>query len=327
MFLKIKKSFKILLLLITLIPINIFAYSSYIIPGGENIGISINTKGILIVGTYEINNQNPAIEAGLKTGDIIKKVNNVEVTNIDELVNQISKSENEASITYLRNDKEFETKLKLIKEDGVSKTGLYVKDNVTGIGTLSYIDPKTLIYGALGHEVIESNSGLLLEVKDGKIVSTNVTTIDRSENGNPGSKNANINLEDEEGTIKENTSSGIFGKYTNSLPNKELKKVANPDEIKTGPAKILTVIDGDEIKEYDINIIKIMKKDANNKNILFEVTDKELLEKTGGIVQGMSGSPILQNDLIIGAVTHVVVEDPKKGYGIFITNMLKEGEN
>ncbi len=327
MFLKIKKSFKILLLLITLIPINIFAYSSYIIPGGENIGISINTKGILIVGTYEINNQNPAIEAGLKTGDIIKKVNNVDVTNIDELVNQISKSENEASITSLRNDKEFETKLKLIKEDGVSKTGLYVKDNVTGIGTLSYIDPKTLIYGALGHEVIESNSGLLLEVKDGKIVSTNVTTIDRSENGNPGSKNANINLEDEEGTIKENTSSGIFGKYTNSLPNKELKKVANPDEIKTGPAKILTVIDGDEIKEYDINIIKIMKKDANNKNILFEVTDKELLEKTGGIVQGMSGSPILQNDLIIGAVTHVVVEDPKKGYGIFITNMLKEGEN
>lgn len=327
MFLKIKKSFKILLLLITLIPINIFAYSSYIIPGGENIGISINTKGILIVGTYEINNQNPAIEAGLKTGDIIKKVNNVDVTNIDELVNQISKSENEASITYLRNDKEFETKLKLIKEDGVSKTGLYVKDNVTGIGTLSYIDPKTLIYGALGHEVIESNSGLLLEVKDGKIVSTNVTTIDRSENGNPGSKNANINLEDEEGTIKENTSSGIFGKYTNSLPNKELKKVANLDEIKTGPAKILTVIDGDEIKEYDINIIKIMKKDANNKNILFEVTDKELLEKTGGIVQGMSGSPILQNDLIIGAVTHVVVEDPKKGYGIFITNMLKEGEN
>ena len=115
MFLKIKKSFKILLLLITLIPINIFAYSSYIIPGGENIGISINTKGILIVGTYEINNQNPAIEAGLKTGDIIKKVNNVDVTNIDELVNQISKSENEASITYLRNDKEFETKLKLIK--------------------------------------------------------------------------------------------------------------------------------------------------------------------------------------------------------------------
>lgn len=327
MFLKIKKSFKILLLLITLIPINIFAYSSYIIPGGENIGISINTKGILIVGTYEINNQNPAIEAGLKTGDIIKKVNNQDVTNIDELVNQISKSENEASITSLRNDKEFETKLKLIKEDGVSKTGLYVKDNVTGIGTLSYIDPKTLIYGALGHEVIESNSGLLLEVKDGKIVSTNVTTIDRSENGNPGSKNANINLEDEEGTIKENTSSGIFGKYTNSLPNKELKKVANLDEIKTGPAKILTVIDGDEIKEYDINIIKIMKKDANNKNILFEVTDKELLEKTGGIVQGMSGSPILQNDLIIGAVTHVVVEDPKKGYGIFITNMLKEGEN
>lgn len=327
MFLKIKKSFKILLLLITLIPINIFAYSSYIIPGGENIGISINTKGILIVGTYEINNQNPAIEAGLKTGDIIKKVNNQDVTNIDELVNQISKSENETSITYLRNDKEFETKLKLIKEDGVSKTGLYVKDNVTGIGTLSYIDPKTLIYGALGHEVIESNSGLLLEVKDGKIVSTNVTTIDRSENGNPGSKNANINLEDEEGTIKENTSSGIFGKYTNSLPNKELKKVANLDEIKTGPAKILTVIDGDEIKEYDINIIKIMKKDANNKNILFEVTDKELLEKTGGIVQGMSGSPILQNDLIIGAVTHVVVEDPKKGYGIFITNMLKEGEN
>lgn len=325
-FKKFRKSFKTFLLFLLIVPTNILAYSKFVIPGGENIGISINTKGIVVVGTYEINGKDIAAKAGLKTGDIITKIDDKKVSSIDELVNTISKGNETISVTYLRNEKENQTQLDLIKEDGVFKTGLYVKDNITGIGTLSYIDPETSIFGALGHEVIESNSGEMLEVKDGKIVSTTVTNIDRSETGNPGSKNANINLEDVNGEIKENTSSGVFGIYTEQLPNKELKEVADSNAVKKGKAQILTVINNDEIKEYEINILKI-DKNNNGKNILFEVTDQELLDRTGGIVQGMSGSPIIQNDLLIGAVTHVVVDNPKRGYGIFITNMLEEGEN
>lgn len=322
------KKFKIsliLTLLIFSIPNIILAYSDYIIPGGENIGISINTKGVMVVGTYEINGKYPALEAGIKLGDTIIKVDDTKINSIDELVSVLSNKTGKVEMTLKRNNKEYSTELLLTEEDGIKKTGVYVKDNITGIGTLSYIDPGTNIYGALGHEVIETNTGKMLEVKDGKIVSSTVTNINRSEDGLPGSKNAELD-EQENGNISKNTDSGIFGKYTSELPDKKKYKVAKIDQIELGEAKILTVLANTEVKEYTINILKIYKKNNDNKNILFEVTDQELISKTGGIVQGMSGSPIIQGDYIIGAVTHVVVEDPKKGYGIFITNMLEEGE-
>jgi len=322
-----KLKISLILLLLIILPTNILAYSEYIIPGGENIGIDINTKGIVVVGTYKINNVSPAKEAGIKIGDIITKVNQKEVISIDELVSLLNTTENKVDITYLRNGKEYTTDLHIFHEDGITKTGLYVKDKITGIGTLSYIDPNTFIFGALGHEVIESNTGQMLEIKNGQIVESIVTNIDRSENGTPGSKIAELKYNKQEGTILENTSKGIFGKYTDSLPDKKTYKVANINEIQKGEAKMLTVVEGEEIKEYTINIVKIIKDSKDNKNILFEVTDKELLNKTGGIVQGMSGSPIIQGEYIIGAVTHVVVDNPTKGYGIFITNMLEEGEN
>lgn len=326
-FKKLKKSASVILLLLVSIPTNILAYSDYIIPGGETIGIEINATGVVVVGTYEINGENPAKAAGMMVGDIIKKVNGKNIATIDELVSTISGNINTVEITYERDGKESTTNLSIFKEDDVYKTGLYVKDSITGIGTLSYIDPGTNIFGALGHEVIESNTGQMLEVKDGKILKSTVINIERSETGSPGSKNAELNYEQSTGEIKENTSSGIFGKYTEQIPNRQTYKVATPDKIKKGEAKILTVVDGEEIKEYSINIVKINKNDKNNKNLQFEITDQELLDKTGGIVQGMSGSPIIQGDYIIGAVTHVVVDDPTKGYGIFITNMLEEGEN
>lgn len=326
-FKKFKKSASVFLLLILSIPTTTFAYSDYIIPGGENIGIEIKATGVVVVGTYEIEGTSPAKEASIEVGDIIKKVNGTEITNIDELVKAINGKQGSVSITYERNHKENETNLSIYQEDGVYKTGLYVKDSITGIGTLSYIDPETKLFGALGHEIVEANSGQLLEVKDGKIVNSKVTNIERSENGNPGSKNAELNYEEVKGIINENTSSGIFGNFTETLPDRKKYKVASIDEIQKGEAKIMTVIEGQEIKEYTINIIKINKKDKNHKNILFEITDQELLNRTGGVVQGMSGSPIIQGDYIIGAVTHVVVDNPTKGYGIFITSMLEEGEN
>ena len=329
-FKKLKNSILLILTVSLLLPTQILAYSEYIIAGGENIGIELNSKGIIIVGTYEVDGKNPAEEANLHVGDIITSINNSKVATIEEMLTEIDKVNDvsSVSINYLRGSKTYSTTLKLIKDSNdVYKTGLYVKDSITGVGTLSFIDPNTKLYGALGHEIIEKSTGQKLEIKDGKIYNSTVTSITPSDNGNPGEKNARYDSSIIYGDVKENTSSGIFGSYTDTLPDKKLYKVAEPSQVKTGSAKILTVLSGEEVNEYDINIISVSKEDKEIKNILFEITDPQLLEKTGGIVQGMSGSPIIQGQYIIGAVTHVVVDNPKRGYGIFIVNMLEEAEN
>lgn len=329
MFLKnLKQTLTLILLTIIIIPTNILAYSKSIIVGGENIGLSLKTDGIVIVGTYEIDGIKIAEKAGLKKGDIIKMINDKSVVSIDEMVDEINKNENlNVKIGYYRDDIFSNTNLKLVKKNNIYKTGLYVKDSISGIGTLTYVDPNTKMYGALGHEITESNSGVRLEVKSGKIYDSNVTSIDKATSGNPGSKNATLDTTMVNGDILKNTESGIFGNYTRELKNEKKYKVASPSDIKKGNAKILTVLDGKEVGSYDIKILKInLNENSKIKKILFEVTDSELLNKTGGIVQGMSGSPIIQDDYIIGAVTSVVVSSPKNGYGILITDMLEEME-
>ena len=325
------KKFKIksllFLLALFIIPTNIYAYSDKILAGGQNIGIEIKTSGVIIVGTYKTGNNNPAIEAGLQIGDIITSIDNKEVTTIEEMVNSINTGSNDhIKIGYLRNGNTLYTDLQLYKENDTYKTGLYVKDTVSGIGTLTFIDPSTKFFGALGHEIIERNTGKLLEIKNGKIFTSTVTNIVPSNYGSPGEKNAKINKQDVIGNIGENTIKGIFGEYSSELPDYKTYKVGHAEDIQKGEAKILTVIKDNEVEEFTINILKINKNQAT-KNIIFEITDDELLSKTGGIVQGMSGSPIIQGEYIIGAVTHVVVDSPNKGYGIFITNMLEEAEN
>ncbi len=330
MFFKKIKNNILLTLIFTLliIPNYALAYSDYIVAGGENIGIELNSKGVIIVGTYEVNGINHAKEANLRAGDKIIKINNKDVINIEEMLKVIENSNNKSNIkiTYLRGNKTNDTSLKLSKSnDNIYKTGLYVKDSISGVGTLTFIDPNTKFFGALGHEIIEKNTGQKLEIKDGKIYSSTVTGITRSDIGKPGEKAARYDSSDIFGNVKENTTSGIFGNYTSTIPDKKLYKVAKEDEVKTGNATIFTVIDGNTIESFAINILRINKN--TTKNILFEITDSRLLRNTGGIVQGMSGSPIIQDNFIVGAVTHVVVDDPTKGYGIFITTMLEEAEN
>ena len=323
-------TFGLLLLINIMIPFNVFAYSDYILAGGQNIGIQLNSNGILIVGTYEIGTQNPAKDANLQIGDKITSINNHEVYSIEEMLQVISTLENPTTIeiTYLRGSLQATTTLSLIKDENqVYKTGLYVKDSINGVGTLTFIDPNTRLYGALGHEIIEKTTGQRLEIKDGKIYSSIVTGITPSNEGNPGEKNARYDVNDIYGNIQENSNSGIFGTYTDELPTSKLYKVAQKNEIQLGRASILTVIQDNTVQKFEINILKLSPEQKETKNILFEVTDKELLATSGGIVQGMSGSPIIQNNMIIGAVTHVVVDDCTKGYGIFITNMLEEAEN
>jgi len=327
---KIKKLYLLLLISLTLLPSSVYAYSEYIIASGKNIGIELNATGIIIVGTYDVGNISPAKEAKLQTGDRIIKINDIKVSSIDEMINLIESyvNSNEVKVTYLRGSKEFNTNLALIKDkDDILKTGLYVKDSINGVGTLTFIDPNTKLYGALGHEIIEKTTGQKLEIKSGKIYESTVTGIVKSNNGNPGEKNARYNTKNIYGNVNENTQSGVFGKYTGEINEEKLYKVANYENIKIGEAKILTVVEENNVQEFKINILKINDNTNSNKNLLFEIIDKNLLKITGGIVQGMSGSPIVQNDYIIGAVTHVVVDDTTKGYGILITTMLEEAEN
>lgn len=321
------KKLKILLISFILLPLNVLAYSNYIIPGGETLGIEINSDGIMVIGFYQINGKFNKGNPVIKSGDYITKVNGTEVTTVNELTAVIEDNVDDGfvEVTYNRNGKEKTSKLELIKDDDVYKTGLYVKDSITGIGTLSYIDPETKIFGALGHEIVESNTNTVVEIKSGIIFRNYITGIDKSSNGIPGSKNAKFYYDTTYGKILKNTNVGIYGIYENDLPNKELYEVATPDEIKIGKATIYTVLEGEKIKDYSIEITAI-NETSDIKNISFVIDDEELLDKTGGVVQGMSGSPIIQNDKIIGAVTHVVIDNPTTGYGIFITTMLEEGE-
>lgn len=321
------KKLKILLISWLLLPINVFAYSNYIIPGGETLGIEVNSKGVMVIGFYQINGKFNKGVPVIKAGDYIVKINDVEVNTIEELTKAIEANVSSGEVNVeLRRDKKVRTsKLELVKDGDIYKTGLYVKNSITGTGTLTYIDPETKIFGALGHEIVESNTNNIVEIKDGSIFRNYITGIDKSKVGYAGSKNAKFYYNTKYGSINKNSNVGIYGIYDSILPNKERLEVARNDEVKIGKASIATVLSKEDIEYYDIEITKIDEY-SKVKNISFKITDKELLDKTGGVVQGMSGSPIIQNGKIIGAVTHVIIDNPTTGYGLFITTMLEEGE-
>ena len=318
-----KKKLTIILILF-LLPFQILAYSNNIIVGGDSIGIEIYSKGIYVVGFYPVNNHYIAKEAGFQIGDRILKINNEEIKSLNT-INQYIKEEEDYIFTIIRDNKEQEITLPLKKEDNTYKTGLYIKNQINGIGTLSYIDPETKIYGALGHEIIESSSFQKFIINSGNIYKAEVNSIRKSDNETAGEKNATMIKEKEYGTINKNETSGIFGTYLEKIDNKEILPIGKKEEIKKGKAFIRTVIKENTIESFPINIIKV-EENEENKNILFEIKDDNLLKETGGIVQGMSGSPIIQNNKIIGVVNYVIVEDAKYGYGIFIETMLEEGD-
>lgn len=324
---KLKNKLLLTILLLVIIPINVFAYSNYVIASGETIGIEVNSKGILVVGFYEVEGEYSAKEAGFEIGDKIIKVDNTAVNSIEDMITVIEKKNTEKiNFTIKRGSQEKKIALSMKKDkNDILKTGLYVKDQINGIGTLTYIDPESRRFGALGHEIIETTTAQKFEIKDGKIFNATVSKIEKSRNGEAGEKNATYDKITENGKIDNNDITGIYGTYQKEINNMETMEVGEIKDIKQGPAKIKTVIEENKVEEFDINIISI-DTNSKTKNILFEITDETLLKETGGVVQGMSGSPIIQNNKIIGAVNYVIVNDTKKGYGIFITTMLKEGE-
>lgn len=307
-----------------LVPLNIYAYSDRVVIGGETIGIEVHSKGVYVVGFYEVENKYIGRDAGFKIGDIIIKINDSLVEDANSL-NKIVASSTNYEFTVLRDKKEIKINMKITDNDNLLQTGLYVKDQINGIGTLSYIDPETKIYGSLGHEILESSSYSKFEIKDGRIYKAVVSSIKKSINGIAGEKNATFDINTNYGDVTKNEINGIFGKYTSDFSDKEVLPVGNISDIHKGDAIIRTVIDSDKIEEFTINILSLDEEELT-KNILFEITDKKLISKTGGIVQGMSGSPIIQDDKIIGVVNYVIVDDTTKGYGIFITTMLREGD-
>lgn len=312
------------LILLLILPINIFAYSDKIILGGETIGIKVNSNGVYVVGFYEVNNKMIAEESGFKVGDIIKSINNQDINNINDL-NNIIVDNKEYNFSIIRNNKNIDLKLQLEEENNIYKTGLYVKDTIYGSGTMSYIDPETKVFGSLGHEIIETSSYKKFELNEGEIYKAEVNSIKKSTSNTTGEKNTTINSNEIVGEIYSNEINGIYGIYTAEINNKNLYEIAKPNEIVKGKAYIETVINKDKVERFEIRIDTIDEGNLT-KNIKFTITDNKLLEKTGGIIQGMSGSPIIQNNKIIGAVNYVIVNEKEQGYGIFITTMLEEGD-
>lgn len=300
-----------------------------IYPSGENIVFEIKTEGIIVTGGYDIKQgkdvYNPLKDSDIQIGDMIIEIDNMKVNSIKEFMKIFSTYSTNDTITLniMRNKSKITRKLKVFKINGQVKTGLYVKDRILGVGTLTFIDTDNNIYGALGHEVMDNSQ--IVNVSTGEIYKESVTHITKGYNGNPGEKSTTTKLNVSLGDIKENTEFGLFGtineKYT---PNYALE-LGNKDEIKLGKAKILTCISGNKIEEFDIEITNLKnQKEKDLKGITFKITDKRLLNEVGGIYSGMSGSPIIQDDKIVGAVTHVVVNDIKYGYGVYIEYMYAE---
>lgn len=311
----------------------------YVYPGGTPVGVRLSTKGVLVVALSDIESSrgkvtSPSAEGGIQVGDIIVKVNEKNVNNSEELVRIIDSNKNNSlKITIERNGNNLEKEIKPIKdkENNSYKIGLWVRDSTSGVGTLTFYDEKSKKFAALGHPITDVDTGTILSIKEGEIVESSIISIRKGEKGNPGElRGIFINEDKNLGKVYKNTICGIYGNADSNLKNNKFSKpmrIALRNEIKEGPAKILTTIDGTEPKLYDIVIEKLLTQDKPGpKSMVIKVTDERLLNKTGGIVQGMSGSPIIQDNKLVGAVTHVLINKPDVGYGIYIEWMLKDAD-
>ena len=303
-------------------------------PGGIPFGIKFMTEGILIVGFCDIENgnkkSNPSSDAGLKTGDRIISVNGKTLLSSVELGEAVEKNgAKPMTVVYMRGNAKHTTKLTPVysQSEKCYKTGIYVKDNGAGIGTVTYIDPDTLSFAGLGHGICEGESGRLVPIQRGSVVNVTINGVVKGQCGVPGEVKGYFKS-GKCGSLLKNTDCGVYGVYA-SLPSGLLSKplsLCNRDELKEGKAYIYCTLDEGGAKQYEIEISAIDRGATAGKCFTVKVTDPKLLEKTGGIVQGMSGSPIIQNGKLCGAVTHVLINDPTTGYGIFIENMLNAGQ-
>lgn len=305
-----------------------------VIPVGKAIGMKLYTKGVLVVGMSEIENEErikekPYENSGIEEGDSIIAINNEEINTTDELIQQVNNSNGESlKIKYVKDDKILETSIVPVKTKEDYKIGLWVRDAAAGIGTLTFYEPSTNMFMSLGHGIIDIDTEEIVDISKGELVTANILSIIKGEKNKPGEIKGSITKGVAIGDIYKNTKMGVYGnvknrQYIDTTYNE--MEVAERSEIKTGKATILCQLDSGAPQEYQIEIERIYSNNnMDNKSMLIKITDEELLNKTGGIIQGMSGAPIMQNGKFIGAVTNVLVKDPTKGYAIFGDLLIKQ---
>lgn len=327
---------------ITLLGFNIKTITANVIPNtkviplGNIAGLKLYTKGVLVVGVSQIQGEDkktykPYEDAGINQGDSILEINDQKVNNTKELLECVSKSKGrDIKITYLKDGNILKTNLTPVKTSkNTYKIGLWVRDAAAGVGTISFYDPSTNSFAALGHGIQDIDTQELVDISSGEFVTTDILNIDKGEENNPGKIEGTIEDSKTIGKVYSNTEYGVYGYATDkkelNLNGQVEVDVASRNEIKTGKASIICTLENNNRKEYEVEIEKVyVNNNENNKSMVVKVIDKELLEKTGGIIQGMSGSPILQNGKIIGCLTHVLVSNPTKGYGVFSDIMIKQ---
>ncbi len=306
-----------------------------LVPGGNAIGVRMNTKGVLVVAVTEVidikgNRISPARESGLKVGDSIIEINGEKISSAEQVVRILNNVKEEAvNIVVLRNKEEIKITATPIQclQDNSYRLGIWVRDKTSGIGTMTFYDKKSNKFGALGHGISDMDTGKLLNVDNGLVMNAKISDIEQGKKGTPGEiKGVFYKTDDILGEIYDNNDYGIYGvlkdnddiKIKNSIP------IGYKEEVKPGKAYILSTLDDNIVDKYEIEILKVEPQEKpQQKSMIIKVTDERLLNKTGGIIQGMSGSPIIQDDKLIGAITHVFVNDPTKGYGIYIEWMLE----
>ena len=299
-----------------------------LIPCGTPFGIKMFTDGVLIVGMSDLQTEhglkNPAKDAGLAMGDVLVSIDGKAVYSNEDVSAVISQSGGKPlSCCYLRDGVSCSTQLHPVKTDGTYRIGIWVRDSTAGIGTMTYYDPYNGTFGGLGHVICDVDTGKLMPLRNGEIVSVTINDVIKGHVGTPGELRGIFSQADALGSLTHNSESGIFGKLNRQPALSGLIPVGYCHQVENGPAQILSTIGGTTPALYDVSIEKIsFDSDHPARNMIIRITDAELLSSTGGIVQGMSGSPIIQNGKLVGAVTHVFVNDPAKGYGIFIENML-----
>ena len=288
-----------------------------LIPGGNTIGLELQLDGVSVVELAE----DPPARAGLRCGDLIRYVDHKAISTVSELSQAVKDAGGRPmTLTIFRNGEERDIRLSPIAAETGWRLGIYVRDHLDGIGTVTYYEQEDGTFGALGHGVSGGEQGGLLPLRSGKVLNSEVASVTRGKCGAPGALQGALCSKESCGQVLRNTSRGIFGTMT---PTTESPiPVAESSQVHTGPAEIRSTVHGQEVRSYSIRIQQIYDTEEQDRNLLINVTDPALLEATGGIVQGMSGSPIIQDGKLVGAVTHVLIDDPTQGYGIFIENML-----
>ncbi len=302
-----------------------------VIPMGNAIGMKLYTDGVLVVGMSEIEGKKPYENSGIKEGDRIVQIDKNEISNTEQLMEAVNKCNgNEVSVKYIRDEKTITTSITPVKNgNNQYKIGLWVRDAAAGVGTLTFYEPSSEMFGTLGHGILDIDTSGLIKIANGELVTTNILSITKGKKGEPGEIRGSIESGYTIGSITKNTNFGVFGKlnktsYINTQKSDEIE-VALRDEIKTEDAQIICELENGKKQYYNIKIQKVFtNNNKDNKSMLIKITDEKLLQKTGGIIQGMSGAPIIQNGKFIGAVTHVLVNDPTMGYGVFADIMLKQ---